>query len=544
MNSQSIAAQRLSMLCLLFLLGIVSLSVSAQGSLELGPEYEDKLWDLPPTPLGFDETGYYFYQVKSAVYVGALIQIRASKEKFYLRKFDHSLNPQEVIELELQTDGNDEIPMEAVYINGKIFLFSTFDNFRRKKKTLYVREIPTSTLDIPTAGRVVCEASYQGYPRSTDIGFNIFHSRDSSKMLIQYAKPADRDEPESYHAILFNDEMVQLWEQDFTLPYEQGLFDAHEFKIDNGGSVYLLGKQYFEKRRERIKGIVNYNFKILSLKPGYETPDEFTLEIPGLYLDDVQLEILPSGDLVCVGAYKESEDPEPKGLVYLTLDGATQEVLTESREEFDLGMFEEELPTGGSRRRQKRAAERAFYNYDFREVVLRSDGGAVLIGEATYVRTVTRTTTDANGMTHSTTTYQFHNDDIITVNISPEGEIENAHRIAKRQMMANSNVLLSFALGISPGALYFVYNDNVKNNDLPEGEIPVTYVPSLFGKSKQVVKLAMLGGEEELDYEVLTSVSETDMFAIPMASKQVSPTEVILIFQNKKKRRLGRITLD
>lgn len=521
--------------------------ISAQNdaSLELGPEYQDKLWDLPPTVLGFDETGYYFYQTKSAVYAGiAFVPIRVAKEKFYLRKFDRSLNPETLVELELETDGNDETPLRAIYMNNRIFLFSTYDDTRSRLTTLYVREIDKTSLDVPSSGRKICEVDYDGYGRNTYINFSLTQSRDTSKILMVYPKPGDRDESQAYGAMLFNDEMTQLWEQDFVLPYDNELFYSKRFRVDNGGNVYLLGKQFFDKPRNRVRGNPNYNFKILSLQPGFETPEEVTVEIPGVFLVDMHLEILANGDIICAGAYSEENMSNPDGLIYLTLDGNTKEVISESRQELGLDMFEEEQAPSPSKRRERKEAERAFYNYDFQDIVLRTDGGAVLIGEATYANTVTRTTSTGNGQMTTTSTTYFHNDDILVINISPEGEIEDAHRIPKRQIMANGNSLLSFALSVSPGALHFIYNDNVKNDEIIPGERPSAYSPSTFGRSKQVVRAVSLDGDGELVYNKLTSVKESNQFAIPMASKQISPTQVILIFQNGKNRRLGRITFD
>ncbi|MDP5168848.1 MAG: hypothetical protein NWR72_01275, partial [Bacteroidia bacterium] len=494
---------------------------------------------------GFDESGYYFYQTKSAVYAGlVLIPIKVSKEKFYLRKFDRSLNPEKLIELELETDGNDETPLRALYMNKRIFLFSTYDDSRAKTKTLYVREIDTETLNVPRSGRKVCEASYDGAGRFASIDFALIQSRDTSKVLMVYAKPNDRDESQAYRAMLFNEEMTELWDQEFVLPYENGLFDTRRFRVDNGGNAYLLGKQYFEKAKNRVKGNPNYNFKILSLQPGYQTPEEYTLEVPGLFLVDVHLEILANGNLVCAGAYSEKDMINPKGLVYLTLDGDTKAVITDSRQEFSLDMFEEETEASGSKRKQKKEAERAFYNYDFEDIVLRLDGGAVLIGEATYVRVVTNTTTNASGQMTMTSTTYFHHDDIIAINIDPQGEIENAYRIPKRQVMANSNTLLSFAMGVSRGSLHFIYNDNIKNETVEPGKRPALYSPSFFGRSKQVVRATSLDGAGEITSTILTTMKESDQFAIPLASEQISPTQLILIFQNGKNRRLGRITFD
>lgn len=539
-------------ICLLILCGWPFCHITAQikTSLELGPEYKDKHWSFPPTALGFDESGYYFYQTRAAGYAGiSFLSFKVSKEKFYLRKFDRSLKPQKLIELELETEGKDETPLRAFYINKHIFLFSTSVDARSRKSVLYVRDIDTKSLKVPAAGRKVCEVNYEGYARNTYINFSFYQSRDTSKVLMVYSKPSIREESQAYGAMLFNDEMIKLWEQDFVLPYEDDLFITRKFRVDNGGNVYLLGKQFFDKPKNRVKGKPNYNFKILSLQPGFEEPEEVTLEVPDLFLVDMHLEILPNGNLVCAGAYTERNMSNPKGLVYLTLDGSTKEVISDSREELSLDMFgndddDEKEPKKGSKRKQKKKAERAFYNYDFKDIVLRTDGGAALIGEATYSNTVSRTSTDASGrMTTTTTTYYSHND-IIAINIDPAGQIENASRIRKRQRMAHSNYLLSFALGVSGGSLHFVYNDNIKNSTLNLGEGPALYVPSIFGKSKQVVRTVSLNGAGDISSSQLTTVKESDQFAIPLASQQISPSQLILIFQKGKKRKLGRITFE
>ncbi len=535
-----------SFLCIFFrrtglavcLLLAATVAVAQSPTLELGPVYQDNMMDMPPSPLGFDDDGYYFYQVRAALnmYVG-FIPIRLSKERFYIRRFDSDLKPVKSAQLELATGRQDEIPVHSLMYRGRIFVFSTLDNKADRTESLVMREMDPLNLTLPQNGTPIVSVDYSGYPTYKDLRVEFVRSRDSSKVLLVTYLPKRNNDPDTYQFDLFDGEMNPLWSQKITLPYEGNLTFPHSFVVDNEGKCYLLIKEYFEKVRERVGGKPNYRFNLLSVFPGEETPDATPIELDEVFLEDVKLRSHPNGNLMFAAMYSNRNDSKSVGLVYATVDGATKAILSQSRSVFTEDMFASDDDDDRRSRREEREFALAF---DIHDMVLRSDGGAMLVGEITYVTT----SSSYNPNTGVTTiTYIYNHNNILAIEVSPEGNIERIMQVPKRQRMSNANTLLSYALGVSRSQFHFVYNDHTENETLEPGKRPRVYAPSVFGRSKQIVRVASLDASGEVKYTTLVSVREADQFAIPLASTQISQNELLLIFQNRSDRRLGRISL-
>jgi len=510
--------------------------------LYMGPEYIDEAQTLPPSIVGFDQTGYYVFQNKRPVYLTGLIPIKLSREKVYLRKFDKRLKPTQTAEINPRYKGKRENPEFSFMANGRMFVFSTYVERSKRQTLLFSREVDLNTMTIPREGNLIASASFDGFPRDKNVEFFYEMSRDSSKILIHYQLPNKRNNPERFAVHAFTSDMIALWKREFSLPYAEGLFDIRRFLIDNEANAYLLGKNYRERAKERVNGLPNYDFKLLELNPSFEQPEEYTLQLPGKFLVDMHLEVLRNGDLVCAGVFAEDRSFKIKGIYYFIMDGQTAEVKHESAREMSLSMFEDEGDK--PKKKKKRQAERAFYNYDFRDIVLRSDGGAVLIGEERYSRTYSRYVANGTGGGYYTYYTIFYRNDLLAIDIGPDGDIEQAFRVPKRQQQTDSDILLSYAMAVAGGKIRFVFNDRAENLELRGTNLrPKTYTPSGMRRARQVVELVSLDmANGDYEREALTTAKEADQYALPYASVQVAPNELILLFQRGKRRRMARVT--
>jgi hypothetical protein len=119
----------------------------------------------------------------------------------------------------------------------------------------------------------------------------------------------------------------------------------------------------------------------------------------------------------------------------------------------------------------KRKAE--LYNFALDDLILRNDGGAVLVAEQFYVYEDQEFDNFGVGFNRFgnpnnavRTNYFYNYNDIIVVNIRPTGEIEWTARIPKKQETVNDGgYYSSYAMSIQPTGLYFLYNDNARNFD-------------------------------------------------------------------------------
>ena len=175
----------------------------------------------------------------------------------------------------------------------------------------------------------------------------------------------------------------------------------------------------------------------------------------------------------------------------------------------------------------RRAPE--LFRYSLDELVLRSDGGALLVAEQYFVEEINRI--DPYGFGYYSTfnrTYRpdfiYYYNDIIVVNIRPDGEVEWASRIPKQQVSQNDGgYFSSYAMSIVRDKIFFVYNDDYRNFDANRNKRKNNFT----GRSSIIII-----GEVSKDGQVrllpLFNNNEADVITRPKVCRQVGPREMVV----------------
>jgi hypothetical protein len=131
--------------------------------------------------------------------------------------------------------------------------------------------------------------------------------------------------------------------------------------------------------------------------------------------------------------------------------------VTKSFNEFEIDFITQNMTEKLKKKTKKREAKGKdveLYQYDLDNIVLKDDGGAILVGEQFFIRVVT--TTDAQGNVRTTTHYYYN--DIIVISINPKGEIDWTEKIAKRQHTINDNgYFSSYAMAVNEDKINFIF---------------------------------------------------------------------------------------
>lgn len=485
--------------------------------------------------VGYDETGFYALKVK----YGGLM---ASNSTITLEHFNYQMNKTKSVELELKEQKKDKNFEFIVQLNGELYLFTSFKNQKVKKNYLFVQSINKKTLQLNRDIRKIAEISYTGKSKRNSGNYDYDLSRDSTKILVYYNLPFDKGEREKFGFHVFDNKLNEIWEKRVTLPYKEELFDIEDYNIDNNGNVHLLGVIFKDKRKAKRKGAPNYKYQILSYYDKGNELRQYPVSIPGKFLTDMQIAINNQQDIICAGFYSEEGTFSIIGSYFLRIDEDTKQIEHKSFKEFGIDFITQNMTKGEERRTKKKAGKGKdveLFQYDLDNIILRTDGGAVLLGEQYYVRIVTTTTTSANGATSTRTTYYYYYNDIIAINISPDGDIEWAEKIPKRQITTNDGGFFSsYDVTVVKDKLYFIFNDNPRNlHYTGQGKL------HNFNKGKEsLVVLVELDGNGKQTREALFSVRDADIITRPKVCEQISDNEVVLFGQRKKTQRFARIT--
>ncbi len=522
-----------SLSLIFFILTFSSQVKSNKVNIKWGPELKESKRSTLSDLVGYDNSGIYALK---------FTRRGLARFEYSLEYFDQNLNKTKSLQLELKYKKKDRYYEGIVQLNNELYLFSSYKDQKIKKNNLFVQKVIKNTLQLDLDLKTISIIDYSGERKRNAGNFNYQISRDSSKLLIYYNLPYHKGENERFGFHVFDNNMNLLWEKEVILPHKEELFGIEDYIIDNNGNLHLLGIIYKEKRKSKRIGAPNYTYQILSYINKGKGFKEYPVKIENNFITDMRIAVNKDQDIICAGFYSDLGSFSIKGSYFLKINTKTNRIGTKTFKEFGIDFITQNMTERQEKKTKKKASKgksTELYEYDLRQIILKDDGGAILIGEQFYIRVVTTTSTDANGNTSTTTTYYYYYNDIIAINMSPKGEIVWAEKIPKRQVTTNDGGFFSsYLLSVYKDNLYFIFNDNPKNLFYKEGD-KISYFKK---KSKESLAVMVeLNSEGKQTREALFSVNDAEVLIRPMVCEQISKKELILFGQKKKKQRFAKV---
>lgn len=493
--------------------------------------------------IGQDASGYYVLKGTrnlNAVNNRFRRNFMSETDNASIVRLDENMNPAVEKEIEVLESGKKLSILSAFQIKDEMHLFSSFRNQKTKMKHIFVQSLDKKTLEPRNDIRKVTSVPYQNRYLSGKVDFTF--SRDSSFLMVYTNVQSKRKDPDKFGFNIFDQNMEPIWNKEVVLPIRENLFQVSDYIVDNDGNAYLVGKRYFKRERDRVKGQPGYEYVVYAYRNKGEDESEYVLNLKNHFLSDLHLEIAPTGDLICAGFYSDIDAANAKGTFYFTVDAESQEIKHRSLYDFDLEFLTMNLSERQGEKLEKRAAKgkrNEINRFDIRDLVPRGDGGTVLIAEQYYVRVVT-SYDRATGNT--TVRYYYHYNDIVVISISPKGDIEWATKIPKRQTSVNDNgYYSSYAMMITGGQLHFVYNDHKINiverrtNKLKNFRL---------SDNKGIIALASVDPEGNVTRKPLLSNRDATTICRPKMCSQISPNEMLIFGKRGKKTQFGSVLFE
>jgi hypothetical protein len=223
------------------------------------------------------------------------------------------------------------------------------------------------------------------------------------------------------------------------------------------------------------------------------------------------------------------------------IDGQNGDISRKNFKEFDIDFITQNMTEREAERTKKKESKGKdveLFEYDLDDLVIRDDGGVILIGEQFYINVYTTTYTNSNGTTSSTTTYHYYYNDIVVININPDGVIDWAKKIPKYQESINDGgTYSSYALGFLDDKLFFLFNDNPKNlTNTGDGKLK-NYNPN----RESIVALVVMENDGNFKKEALYKMKRSDILIRPKLSQQVTDSEMILFGKKGKMQQFTKL---
>ncbi len=375
-----------------------------------------------------------------------------STDAFFLDLFGKNLTLQKEAELPLKWDKLTVSLLRVLNLNDHFYLFAYDRDSKTDIGTVYLQEIDRATFTFKGKAKPIVTKQMANNQFG---GFSVITSENDSYIAVVGNLNQKGNDFEQIDVTVFDSTMQKVWSKEIKLPYTEKLFWIQSRQLDRKGNFYVLGKNYFDKAVDKKKGEPNYNFRIIAYKENGNKIKDLKIEVADKFINTIWMSPMNDGSkLLCGGFYSAKGTYSIKGVIMLTIDLENLSIESNKSKPFDSELLNRLVTT------KKESKTGELFEYDITDFIKRSDGGFLLIGEQSYI--VTHTYTDGNGNTHTTTTYHYNN--LILVNINPELDIEWIKDIPKQQV--GPYLPQSYALSISNGNLYFLFNQSTKQEKM------------------------------------------------------------------------------
>ncbi len=266
-----------------------------------------------------------------------------------------------------------------------------------------------------------------------------------------------------------------------------------EAGIDNTGNAYLLTSY------RPAQGVPIREYKLLTTSQN-STLKEYTISISGKSINDLKMMIDEVNEQVVLGGFfSDNNTFVSSGVLYTTYSIATGSMGSIKVESFKPKL----LNDFAGDRTVSRSSD--LINYEVERLILRSDGGIILVAESNYV--IESSNYNSYYQLY-TVTFTYHYDNVLLLSVNTDGSVDWGTVLRKSQSSENDEgFYASFILFAAENQLSLIYNKSVRRR---------TDIMRFVVDSQGVTaENTLVPGNEEL-------------MLMPRGSKQVSATEMLI----------------
>jgi len=508
----------ITLLVTLICLGLSSL-IAQTPQIEWGPEFKQDP-NVLSIMAGMTSEGFYTFNILSTqTTTGKVVQ-----KYVKLQAFSNDMLQTNEGQIKLKYKGENRSFERFLLLNNQLFMFTSYQEKKARRQVLLVETIDLNTLS--SQGEPT-EITSMTLPEKKSLGaFQISISKDSSKVLVYANNPGLERQKEKYSFFVFDDKMQKLWTLEEKLPYEDNRFRIYNLKVSNEGNVIISAVRAEIQSKNRFKETLSLKeiHLYLYLQNGTER-QQYVLEVNDHQIATIAVELSPKGELICGGFYQKQGQRGLEGTFLLRYDTQTQDLVAESYHPFEKEILTKMI--GEEAVDQMRSPT----SYLHGNMILKQDGGIVLVTESYYIES--RLTSTNEG--HVFKDY-YHYENVLVANLASDGEVNWYKLLEKKQVTQNVRMYSSYKMLVMPDRLYFIYNDSKRNY---QGDQDTTYNFSL-GRDA-MVSLVTLNLDGSIEKEGIIDSKEEGVLFIPALSLHYKKNEMLLRAKKRRKSRYARV---
>lgn len=352
---------------------------------------------------------------------------------------------------------------KMLFLKDKVYVCVTQFNKSSKENVLYMEEFNFSG---ELVGGLKKVGVIPGKSKSNSGWFDIIESKDSTKFLMVNVPPFEKYSGEKFSFQVLDENLNQLDDAQVSLPnnFKYFIVPSDGISLSNDGIVYMLAKN-IEQKGDKTKGEAGYFYQLLAINPqGSGDVTTYDLKLPEKAITDISYSVEDTASIICSGFYGNVKNSkystgEIDGIFYFRINKSTKQI-----ESTGLKALDHDFIADITSQKNADKGKGISNNFELTNFIRRSDGGSMLVSEYRYTYVVTTVQSDGHGGMYTVDQYHYVRNNILVVNINPDGSIKWYTNIPKQQhTVDDGGVYSSFVLGTHGNKMYFVYNDNTAN---------------------------------------------------------------------------------
>ena len=460
---------------------------------------------------------------------------------------DENLNLKKQLKTNIQINRtlgtNDKVYRFAEVLDDKVYVFYSVQQNRRSF-SLYASELDPKTLSLSRKSILVGDFNKKD---NRDFGrVDMAISRNMERIVL-YLREVVKEEKRTEHVemVVLDKNLNKIWQRSVLKPADKRRSAYLDVAVNNAGEAYLLERTREGNLISLTGNKLDFDYYIHKFDANGEKGERIRVKIKEKEISSLDLSFNFNEELLALGFFTDRNfsTRTAGGTIYYRYDTRDMSVKSSKLDDFDMDFIVYGENNGKANRMENRAKRGgiAELNIQFRDVVYRSDGGAILIGEE-YYRV-------ENSDDDGTFTYTHHYNDIILVNLDANGKVSWGKKILKRQSIISGMPQLneahgqcdfaSFTYSVDEGKINFFFNDHVNNTTLKEKRRELRQTPGTLRSNFCKVSVDQRGSMEK---EVLFYSRDKDVVIYPAFARAYdnSRSELLFFGRFRNKERLAR----
>lgn len=261
--------------------------------------------------------------------------------------------------------------------------------------------------------------------------YSVYFSKDSTEILVSNTENLKDRKSFDYEFTILDLKLKQLVSTKFSLEVKDNNFYLKDVLFSNSGKIYLITSRYLDSK-ERVDGEARKIMTCYAIDATNNKSKEIELDVTNKYVNSVKAFIDKDDNLRCVGVYsdiskKGYSDWGLQGVFYKKINSSDLSTEKSTTNEFDSKLIE--LISGDKAAKKDRGA----LDYELKGVLEKPNGGIYVLLEEQWKYTVTKSVSNANGTTSTSSTTYYCAGDVTAISYSQTGKVEWYSNLYKTQ---------------------------------------------------------------------------------------------------------------